>query len=182
MGTKSGRMWQTTVDLPRSTSGFLGSWCSWGKFHGVGKHVCQGETYTGNFMVLFLDLVLPDGLNGRSLHICPAYATHWKLKQCLFWFGAIKLATLEFSLTKRRAAMRAASDTEELFDLKDGKMEYCYFILGYFGYLISFAHLPWNDTPFFEDGERDGMGQVALSADAQKSAPQERSLKMCWMH
>ena len=99
MYTKSGRMWETTADITRSTSGFLGDWCSWGKFHGVGKHVCQGETYTGNFMVPFLDLVLPDGLNGRFLHACEVqyqgcifvrYTLHiiGNINKCLLWFGA----------------------------------------------------------------------------------------------
>ena len=56
---------------------------------------------------------------------------------------------------------------------------WCHIKPAYLRYLISFAPLPGNDAPFFEDGERDGMGQVALTADGQKSVPQERSLKMC---
>lgn len=86
------------------------------KLHGA----VLGSSFAGRFQWEILACLL-GSISG--FHICPVYATHLKLNP----------ATLEFSLTKLRAAMRAASDTEELFDLKDGKMEYCYFILGYFG-------------------------------------------------
>lgn len=77
------------------------------KLHGA----VLGSSFAGRFPWEILACLL-GSISG--FHICPVYATHLKLNP----------ATLEFSLTKLRAAMRAASDTEELFDLKDGKMEY----------------------------------------------------------